>query len=100
PILWNSEFRNVIASYMAYKSMSLARALQLVARAQSHMMGREHSVDSESVLRLAFSSKCSAYDCEFVALSQALRIPLITTDARLIKAFPKIAFSLKDVAAL
>jgi predicted nucleic acid-binding protein len=96
PILWNSEFRNVIASHMAYKAMSLAKALQLANKAESLMMGKEHTVNSESVLRLASSSKCSAYDCEFVALAQALGIPLITTDDRVVKAFPRIAFRLKD----
>ena len=38
---------------------------------------------------LAYSSRSSAYDCEFIALAQTLNTPLITTDKKLIKAFPE-----------
>ena len=96
PLLWKSEFRNVMTSYMAFKSMSLEKALRLAAKAESQMMGREHSVSSESVLRFASSSKCSAYDCEFVALAQELSVPLVTTDDDLLRKFPKMAIHLKD----
>jgi predicted nucleic acid-binding protein len=96
PLLWNSEFRNVLTSHMAVKSMGLEKARQLAVKAESLMMGREHSVHSESVLQLASSSKCSAYDCEFVALAQDLDIPLVTTDNRLVKRFPKVAVALKN----
>jgi predicted nucleic acid-binding protein len=36
-------------------------------------------------------SKCSAYDCEFVALAQGLKVPLITTDRKLVREFPRTA---------
>ena len=97
PLLWRSEFRNVVASHMAFKPMSLEKALRLAAKAEFQMMGREHSVSSDSVLRLASSSKCSAYDCEFVALAQGLSILLVTTDRDLVKKFPRLATHLEDV---
>lgn len=34
---------------------------------------------------------CTAYDCEFVALSQRLGVPLVTLDRALLKAFPRLA---------
>jgi predicted nucleic acid-binding protein len=33
-------------------------------------------------------------DCEFVALAQQLDVPLVTSDAQLLKAFPQVAVSL------
>lgn len=55
-------------------------------------------MDAESVLRLAFSSGCSAYDCEFVALAGKLGVPLVTADRRVLAAFPKVVRSLEEAA--
>ncbi len=61
-------------------------------------MPNEHLVASESVfaLALARASHCSAYDCEFVALAEALSVPLVTEDKLIMKAFPTRAFTMKD----
>jgi predicted nucleic acid-binding protein len=48
------------------------------------------------ILRLASVSKCSAYDCEFVALAHSLGVPLVTSDAEILDSFPSIAVSPKD----
>jgi len=45
-------------------------------------------VSSEQVLALASSSRCSAYDCEFVAAAQQLGVPLFTEDQMILSAFP------------
>jgi len=94
PLLWRSEFRNILAGYMRRKMITFedARALQL--EAQSLMGGAEHDVDSGLVLELVRDSDCSAYDCEFVALAMALRVQLVTMDAKLLRAFPKHAVGL------
>jgi predicted nucleic acid-binding protein len=55
--------------------------------------------DTNRVLRLAMESRCSAYDCEFVALAQDLGIPLVTVDRRLLNAFPSIAVSIHNFIA-
>jgi predicted nucleic acid-binding protein len=54
---------------------------------------REYAVESTHVLRLAQASRCSAYDCEYVALAEALSILLVTQDRALLKAFPGRAVS-------
>jgi predicted nucleic acid-binding protein len=48
-------------------------------------------VNSLDVLRLVQQSKCSAYDCEFVALARSLNVPLITMDKQILKDFPTTA---------
>jgi len=53
-------------------------------------------VTSQQVLGLAIRSRCSAYDCEFVALAQDLRVPFVTADRQVLVAFPSIAVSPTD----
>jgi predicted nucleic acid-binding protein len=55
------------------------------------MDGREQMVDSRAVLRLAMQSKCSAYDCEYVAVAEAAGVPLVTNDRQILREFPLIA---------
>ena len=66
--------------------------------AESLLKHREFEVATKDVLRLAAASNCSAYDCEFVALAQALEVPLVTSDAAVLKAFPSVAVSLGTFA--
>ena len=40
---------------------------------------------------LVNDSKCSAYDCEFVALAQQLNVKLVTEDKKIISEFSDIA---------
>jgi predicted nucleic acid-binding protein len=44
-------------------------------------------------------SACSAYDCEFVALARAQRVPLLTTDRQLLREFPNVAISVERFIA-
>jgi predicted nucleic acid-binding protein len=98
PILWRSEFRNVLAVYLHKKIMSLEHALNLIEEAERLMNGREYHVSSSRVLTLALQSGCSAYDCEFVGLATLLDVPLVTSDKQIIKKFPSVAIPLKDFA--
>ena len=91
PVLWRSEFRNVLALYLRQRHLALATALELQEAAEALLAGREYSVDSDDVLSLANESGRSAYDCEFVAVARALGVPLITTDRQLVSSFPQIA---------
>lgn len=93
PLLWRSEFRNVIAMQMRQSGLGIHDALELMREAETLMRGAEYQVESGSVLALASSSGCSAYDCEFVALARGLSVPLITADREILKAFPALAIS-------
>ena len=96
PLLWRSEFRNVLTACMRKKMLSPGDASEIMAEAELLMRGNEYSVKSGSVLHLVSRSDCSAYDCEFVALAQDLQAPLITMDKKILKNFPDTALSLRD----
>ena len=99
PVLWRSEFRNVLAGYMRRGNLDLTRAHAIQTAAESLLLNAEHVPDSKLVMQLAYESDCSAYDCEFVALAQTLGAPLVTMDAKIIRAFPTVAQPLITGAA-
>ena len=94
PMLWRSEFRNILAGYIRKKMLTFDQALGLQHEAESLLKGSEFEVESSSVLQLVNSSESSAYDCEFIALAIKLNTQLITMDKKLLKAFPRQAIAL------
>jgi predicted nucleic acid-binding protein len=96
PLIWRSEFRNVLAQYLRRKLLALEDAQQIMNEALNLMSGREYQVVSFQVLDLVAASTCSAYDCEFVALARDLHVPLVTVDRQVLEQFPAIATSLDD----
>ncbi len=93
PLLWRSEFRNVLAGYLRKQWLSLEESRRLMGEALQMMEDREYEVDSDRVLRLVADSTCSAYDCEFVALAQELGTFLVTLDKEILNDFPAVAVS-------
>jgi predicted nucleic acid-binding protein len=93
PPLWRSEFRNVLALYVRQEIFTLNQSVRIFDTALDLMIGHEYEVASSRVLQLAHESGCSAYDCEFVVIAQHLRVPLVTSDAKVLKAFPPLAVS-------
>lgn len=94
PLLWRSEFRNVLATYVRQRLLSVADALDFAEEAETLMNGREFIVRSADVLQLASQTGQSAYDCEYVALARDLKLRLVTSDRKLVKAFPQVAVHL------
>ena len=94
PILWRSEFRNILAGYLRRKALTFEQANSLQREAESLIEGAEFEVESLAVLELVRDSDCSAYDCEFIALAMKLDTKLITMDKKLLRAFPKRAIAL------
>ncbi|MGD8589570.1 MAG: type II toxin-antitoxin system VapC family toxin [Chromatiales bacterium] len=93
PLLWRSEFRNILALYLRKGLIEFDIAYNMQSEAEALMGDNEFNIDSISVLILASQSGCSAYDCEFVSLAKTLDTKFITTDKKLLKAFPDIAIS-------
>lgn len=96
PLLWRSEFRNVLALYVRKKVIDLDTAIAMQAQAESQLADNEYTVSSMDVLALSRETGCSAYDCEFVSLAKSLNLSLITGDKKLIRAFPRIAMTAGD----
>ncbi len=88
PLLWRSEFRNVLALYLRKKIVSLQQALDIIDQAEHLMIENEYQPSSEAVLNLVNLSNCSAYDCEFVSLAKQFDVPLITQDKKILAEFP------------
>ncbi len=94
PILWRSEFRNILAGYMRRKAITVEQAYSLQREAESLLEGAEFEVESLAVLELVRDSDCAAYDCEFIALAMRLDTIMVTRNKKLLRAFPKRAIAL------
>lgn len=94
PLLWRSEFRNVLALYLRKRWLTLGESQKIMTGALDQMETHEYEVASDRVLRLVAESSCSAYDCEFVALAHELGTFLVTVDKQILRDFSAIAVSL------
>jgi predicted nucleic acid-binding protein len=88
PVLWRSEFRNVLAGYMRRNQITFDKACAIQTLAENLLTDSEFEVDSNVVLGLVRDSDCSAYDCEFIALAIQFNSRLVTMDKKLLRAFP------------
>lgn len=98
PKLWRSEMRNLLALYLRTGKFELAAAKEYMADSITMLSGNEFNIDSERVIELADESGCTAYDCEFISLAEKLNVPLVTSDKKLLAAFPEIALSMEVFA--
>ncbi len=98
PLLWRSEFWNVLSLYLRKGLIRFEEALEIQEEVESLLQGREYEVASLEVLSLVNQSSCSAYDCEFAALARGLGVRLVTMDRKLVSCFPDIAVLLTEVA--
>ena len=88
PVLWRSEFRNILAGYTRRNTLTFEQACNLQNEAEDLLSGSEFEVDSRAVLELVRDSDCSAYDCEFIALAIKLDTIVVTADKKVLSAFP------------
>ncbi len=93
PVVWRSELRNLLSTYMRRSSFGLSDAMRMMRNAEKLFEDREHAGDTPMILTLAQQSRHSAYDCEFVAVAKTLAVPLVTSDRKLRDSFPEIAVS-------
>jgi predicted nucleic acid-binding protein len=93
PFLWRSEVRNALARMIRDNKITMVEACAVLANAETLLKNQEYVVASPDVLALAIQSGCTAYDCEYVALAEALNVPLVTDDREVLCAFPARALS-------
>ena len=94
PVLWRSEFRNILAGYVRRNTISYDHACRLQSEAEGLLSGSEFEIDSRDVLDLVRDSDCSAYDCEFIALAIKLSTRVVTEDKKMVRAFPAYAVTM------
>lgn len=94
PVLWRSEMRSILAGYLRHGSLSGPQITRVMAAAEDALAGGEHLVASAKVFELLGKTRLSAYDCEFVALTCVLGVPLVTADEAVLKAFPEQALTM------
>jgi predicted nucleic acid-binding protein len=92
PLLWRSEFRNVLAGVLRRGLFDLPSLRRIAADAEGHLLGREYAVPAPEVLDAVAASSCTAYDCEYVVVARELGVPLATTDRQVLNAFPDTAW--------
>jgi len=94
PLLWRSEFRNVLTFYLKKEIILLSEAIEIFESAEELLKENEYEINSAQVLSLSHSSGSSAYDCEFINLAKDLNISLVTEDKKVLKSFPESAISM------
>lgn len=98
PVLWRSEFRNILAGFMRRGALTFEQAYAIQCEAEALLSTKEYEMNSYAVLELVRQSDCSAYDCEFVALAAQLKVRLATMDKKVLRNFPEITFSMSAPA--
>ena len=73
PLLWRSEFRNIVALAIRKKAITIHAAEKIMRKAEA-----------------------SFERCEFVALADGERVQLVTADRQILREFPEIAISLHE----
>ncbi len=96
PILWRSEFRNVLSLYLRKEIILLTDAVEIFEAAERLMQNNEYEINSLRVLSLSQISGCSAYDCEFVSLAEDLNVPFVTMDNKVLTNFSDKAVSIPE----
>ena len=89
PLLWRSEMRSILTGYLRDGTLNAGQIAQVMTAAEAAFSGREHLASSEMVFRIVGETSLSAYDAEFVALAEALAVPLVTADKIVLKEFPE-----------
>ena len=93
PLLWRSEFLNVLWLHVRRGEFGLDLASEHIDLAEDLIADRSYQVAPREVLRLAVDSGCTAYDTQYAALAQQLDVPLVTHDEEVRAGFPETAVS-------
>jgi predicted nucleic acid-binding protein len=95
PILWRSELRNVLTTYLRRGLLTRAQIIGILNSADQALVAGEHIIPDDLVFDVVSRSTLTAYDAEFVALAGALSVPLVTADRAILKAFPDRALTME-----
>jgi len=85
----------VLATAIRRKALTIEAAKEIARKAEASFESCEFAVSSDTVLYFVATSGCTAYGCEFVALTDVYQVPLVTVDRQILEALPKIAVLLE-----
>ena len=99
PSFWKSEFMNVATAYYRKGMISYEDALESVKQAIHVFEDFELDADIDITMSFIKKSRCSSYDCQFVALAYQLNVKLVTYNKQILSEFPDIAIKPEDYLA-
>ena len=88
------EFTNVLATAMRARGMAMKDATVALTQAQSVVEPGLHAAGHQEALALAAQFRVSAYDARYLVVARDLGQKLVTEDAKLRAAAPKLTQSL------
>ena len=84
PVLWRSEFRNILVAYVRQELITVAGAKLAMASAENNMADAKQ-VNSDAVINASVTFNLSAYDAEYYVTSKFYGVTLVTHDQKLLK---------------
>lgn len=99
PFLWRYEFMSVLGIYLRKNLIDAAGCKSIYKEAMDLVVSRPIS-DFGAVFNIVQNSILSSYDCEFVAIAMQSKLPLITEDKKILRAFPDIAFPIETYVSM
>jgi predicted nucleic acid-binding protein len=80
-----------VTGYFHHARLPLDQTFRIMDAAHELMLDHERFISSSLVLELVGASKCTSYDCEYVALAREMNLPLVTFDKQVVGQFPRVA---------
>jgi predicted nucleic acid-binding protein len=90
------EFTNVMATAIRLGRIAAAAAESALSDAERVISAGLHAVPHANVLALAVKHRVSGYDARFLAVAEQLGTKLVTEDAKLRRAAPRLTQSLEQ----
>ena len=91
PLLWRSEFTNVLSTYLRAERLDFSVCLELMEAAESIFGDSTFSIPTPRTLDVSKRTGLSGYDSEFIALAEDLGVPIVTYDRKILRACPQLA---------
>ncbi|HEX5315387.1 MAG TPA: type II toxin-antitoxin system VapC family toxin [Candidatus Kapabacteria bacterium] len=90
------ELTNILATSLRLERVNFEYCRMVLERAEAFMGSTVHLTSHLEVIRTAHEFRISAYDARYIALAREFGTPLITEDAKLRRAVPRLTISLND----
>jgi predicted nucleic acid-binding protein len=100
PAFWITEFRNVATKFYRMNVVPMDAVHEATLKAEQMLESLDFNLSSKSIYKLIETTRCSAYDCEFVALAIDFDIRLLTYHKQILNTFPEIAIRPEDYLLL